>query len=150
MISDPRTIVLPFMASPILVPMILASYLYFVTQCGPRYMKDKKPYDLKTFVKYYNIFQVITNAWIVQRLLSVGLVTEISVICTPMDFTYDPIPLKVFKEHFLLCRYNHEPRYSTINDANTFLNEAFSLKMNETFPRSFSFFTSYMRCVQLL
>lgn len=92
---DPRTIVLPFMASPILVPMILASYLYFVTQCGPRYMKDKKPYDLKTFVKYYNIFQVITNAWIVQRLLSVGLVTEISVICTPMDFTYDPIPLKI-------------------------------------------------------
>lgn len=93
--SDPRTNVLPLMASPVIIPTILLSYLYFVTQCGPRYMKDKKPYDLKTFVKYYNIFQVISNACIVQQLLSVGLVTEISVICTPMDYSYDPISLKI-------------------------------------------------------
>ncbi|XP_076278218.1 very long chain fatty acid elongase 1-like [Lasioglossum baleicum] len=92
---DPRTNDLPFVRSPVLIPAILISYLYFVVKCGPRYMKDRKPYDLKTFVRYYNIFQVISNAYIVTRLLALGLITEISVICSIPDYSYDPIPLQI-------------------------------------------------------
>ncbi|XP_076378144.1 very long chain fatty acid elongase 1 [Megalopta genalis] len=92
---DPRNIVLPLMASPILIPTILASYLYFVLKCGPRYMKDKKPYDLKTFVKYYNIFQIVSNALIVQQFLSAGVLTEFSVICTLPNYTFDPKHVKI-------------------------------------------------------
>lgn len=92
--ADPRTNDLPFVRSPVLIPTILFSYLYFVMKCGPQYMKDRKPYDLKTFVKFYNIFQVITNAYIVSRFLALGLITKISVICSPLDYSYDPIPMQ--------------------------------------------------------
>lgn len=92
---DPRTNDLPLVRSPVLIPAILVSYLYFVVKCGPQYMKDRKPYDLKTFVKYYNIFQIISNAYIVTRLLSLGLITEMSVICSIPDFSYDPIPMQM-------------------------------------------------------
>ncbi|EFN68090.1 hypothetical protein EAG_00269, partial [Camponotus floridanus] len=31
------------------VPLIIFAYLYFVLRCGPRFMKDRQPYSLKTF-----------------------------------------------------------------------------------------------------
>lgn len=94
-LADPRTNNLPFVGSPVLIPIILISYLYFVMKCGPQYMKDRKPYDLKTFVKCYNIFQIISNAYIVIRFLSLGLVTKLSVICSLPDYSYDPVPLQI-------------------------------------------------------
>ncbi|XP_076643516.1 very long chain fatty acid elongase 1 isoform X3 [Halictus rubicundus] len=93
--ADPRTNDLPFVGSPVMIPIILFSYLYFVLKCGPQYMKDRKPYDLKTFVKFYNIFQVVSNAYMVYKLLSLGLVTKISVVCSPFDYSNNPIPLEI-------------------------------------------------------
>ncbi|CAL7946957.1 unnamed protein product [Xylocopa violacea] len=86
-VADPRTNSWFLVSSP--VPVILAtlSYLYFVLQCGPRYMKDKPPYKLKGFIMCYNIFQIVTNAWIVYALLEAGW----------------------YKDYFLSCV--HEERY---------------------------------------
>ncbi|XP_017756789.1 PREDICTED: elongation of very long chain fatty acids protein AAEL008004-like [Eufriesea mexicana] len=56
------------------IPIILLSfaYLYFVLRCGPRFMKDKKPYQLRTFIRLYNIFQIVSNALIVYNVLDLG------------------------------------------------------------------------------
>ncbi|KZC05276.1 Elongation of very long chain fatty acids protein 1, partial [Dufourea novaeangliae] len=92
---DPRTNNLPFMASPVLIPSILVVYLFIVLKFGPEYMKNRKPYSLKTFVKCYNIFQIIFNSYIVQQFISAGWFTTISIFCEIPDFSYEPSPLKI-------------------------------------------------------
>ncbi len=45
-------------------PMLVAAYVYIVKIWGPRFMKDRKPYNLDTFLIYYNLFQVILSAYL--------------------------------------------------------------------------------------
>nr|XP_050864808.1 elongation of very long chain fatty acids protein F-like isoform X2 [Vespula vulgaris] len=47
------------LSNPSVVISILFSYLYFVLVCGPRFMKNRQPYSLKTFIRCYDIFQMI-------------------------------------------------------------------------------------------
>lgn len=49
---------------------ILGTYLYFCLYAGPKYMKDRKPFELKKTLIIYNIVQVV---------LSVVLVIEVSI-----------------------------------------------------------------------
>lgn len=99
--ADKRTNVLPLIGSPVMIPLILFSYLYFVLKCGPEFMKNRKPYNLKTFVRFYNIFQVITNTYLVYSLLNIGWFTEISVFCELPDYSYAPGPLKLARTMWL-------------------------------------------------
>lgn len=39
---------------------ILVTYLLIVKIVGPRFMKTRKPYDLKRVIQCYNMFQVIS------------------------------------------------------------------------------------------
>ncbi|XP_076544514.1 very long chain fatty acid elongase 1-like [Osmia lignaria lignaria] len=94
-ISDPRASQLPLLQSPIIIPAILLFYLYFVLKGGPKFMKDRTPYDLKTFIMWYNIFQIISNAIIVQQFISAGWFTEITVFCEPTDYSSSPKSMKV-------------------------------------------------------
>ncbi|XP_029040361.1 elongation of very long chain fatty acids protein 1-like [Osmia bicornis bicornis] len=93
--ADSRMSRLPLMQSPIILPAILFSYLYFVLKCGPKFMKDREPYNLKNFIKWYNIFQIVTNAIIVQQFISAGWFTEITVFCEPADYSDTPRNMKV-------------------------------------------------------
>ncbi|KAG7208152.1 hypothetical protein KM043_009719 [Ampulex compressa] len=60
--ADPKMQAMTLYGSIFWVPIIVFSYLYFTLGCGPRFMKDRKPYSLKTFIMYYNIFQIVANA----------------------------------------------------------------------------------------
>lgn len=62
-ILDPRaqTWNLLFTESPPIPLIILLSSYYFLIRFGPVIMKNRKPYDLKKVMIYYNAFQVITN-----------------------------------------------------------------------------------------
>ncbi|XP_016908566.1 elongation of very long chain fatty acids protein 1-like [Apis cerana] len=93
--SDTRTNNLPLMGSPIIIPAIILSYLYFVLKYGPQFMKNRKPYNLKTFIQWYNIFQIIANAYLVQQNISAGWFSEISVYCELPDYSYKPGPMKI-------------------------------------------------------
>lgn len=46
------------------VIMIIVSYLYFSLSAGPRYMKDKKPYELRTLMIVYNFIQVLFSIYL--------------------------------------------------------------------------------------
>lgn len=98
---DPRTNDLPFVGSPIIIPSILLLYLYVILKFGPEFMKARKPYDLKTFVRCYDAFQIVANAYIVQQFISAGWFTEITVFCEIPDYSFNPGPLKV-SFHFLI------------------------------------------------
>ncbi|XP_051161071.1 elongation of very long chain fatty acids protein F-like [Leptopilina boulardi] len=68
--ADPRVRDM-FIISSIWFPIItLIIYLYISFKVVVNYMKNRPAYKLNTFIKIYNIFQVITNAYIVYELAS--------------------------------------------------------------------------------
>ncbi|XP_076755738.1 very long chain fatty acid elongase AAEL008004-like [Xylocopa sonorina] len=80
-VADPRTNDWFIVRSPVPVLLITFSYLYFVLRCGPRFMKDRTPYKLKGFIRCYNIFQIVTNAWIVYAILEAGWYDDYFLYC---------------------------------------------------------------------
>ncbi|XP_035735459.1 elongation of very long chain fatty acids protein 1-like [Vespa mandarinia] len=74
---------------------IIFSYFYFIFVCGPRFMKNRKPYSLKTFIRYYNVFQIMINSFIVYILISAGWFTTIPLHCIPMKYGTDPDSMKL-------------------------------------------------------
>lgn len=62
---DPRTSKWLLMSSPGPLLTILATYWYFCISAGPRYMKDRKPYDLKRIIQLYNAVQVLLSVYLV-------------------------------------------------------------------------------------
>jgi len=44
-----------------LIVTIILGYLYFVFSFGPKFMKDRKPYELSSIITIYNAVQVATN-----------------------------------------------------------------------------------------
>jgi len=41
---------------------IVGSYLYFVLKLGRDFMAHRKPYELKTVLKVYNLVQILMNS----------------------------------------------------------------------------------------
>lgn len=64
-VSDPRTNDWFLIGSPMPGLTILAAYLYFITTWGPRYMKHRKPYELKNTLIIYNFIQVLVSIYLV-------------------------------------------------------------------------------------
>ena len=44
--------------------LLCSAYVYLVTIAGPRFMRDRKPYNISTFLVFYNLFQVILSTYI--------------------------------------------------------------------------------------
>lgn len=55
------------MSSPVPLLTILTTYLYFSLSAGPRWMKDRKPFDLKYVLIVYNALQVAFSIWLVHE-----------------------------------------------------------------------------------
>ncbi|XP_075970166.1 very long chain fatty acid elongase AAEL008004-like [Anticarsia gemmatalis] len=62
-LSDPRTKNWLLVPGPGPLLTILATYLYFCTKAGPKYMETRKPYNLKTVVMWYNVLQIILSLY---------------------------------------------------------------------------------------
>ncbi|CAK1553385.1 unnamed protein product [Leptosia nina] len=60
---------LPLMATPGPMLMILATYLLFVLKIGPTLMTKREPYKLKVVLLLYNAFQVILSVYMVYTYL---------------------------------------------------------------------------------
>lgn len=98
--SDPRTNDWPLVKSPLPVTIILFGYLYVVLRWGPRYMAGKAAYDLKGFIWYYNLFQIVANAWIIFASVKAGVFTELTFGCEPCNYSPEGWPQQVW--HFIL------------------------------------------------
>lgn len=62
--SDPRVNNWFMMSSPFPTLFICLFYAYFVKVLGPKLMENRKPFDLKRILLFYNFFQVIFSAWL--------------------------------------------------------------------------------------
>lgn len=61
---DPQVDDWPFMKSPLPICSILLFYLYFVLKLGPKWMENKKPYEMKWLMVLYNAYQVLFCTWL--------------------------------------------------------------------------------------
>ncbi|KAH9374263.1 hypothetical protein HPB48_005583 [Haemaphysalis longicornis] len=60
-ISDPRTRDYPVVLNPFFVFPMLVAYLYFVKVGGPRWMKNKEPFQIINIIRIYNITMVFVS-----------------------------------------------------------------------------------------
>lgn len=83
--GDPRLAGYPLMRTPWPVIAMCISYLWFVKIIGPGLMRDRKPYELFTFIRIYNLGMVVWNGfgfYMACYLLNYGLDTF---GCQPID-----------------------------------------------------------------
>ncbi|XP_062555780.1 elongation of very long chain fatty acids protein AAEL008004-like [Armigeres subalbatus] len=87
-----------FLMNPPWVPVgIVAVYLYFVLKLGPRWMANRKPFDLKKLILIYNILQVLANLYLCIEGVRVAVAMRISLTCQPVDYSNHPLALRELK-----------------------------------------------------
>lgn len=61
---DSKSDNLPLVNSPLIIFGIMAGYLYLVLSVGPRFMKNRKPFQIKKILIAYNAFQIVANVFV--------------------------------------------------------------------------------------
>jgi hypothetical protein len=72
-VADPRTNDWILVGGPLPLLTILITYNYFCLSAGPRWMKDRKPFDLKYVLIVYNAVQVVFSTWLINEVRLCGL-----------------------------------------------------------------------------
>lgn len=88
-LADPRTNDWPLVKSPVPGLTIIGLYLYFVNSWGPRYMKDRKPYQFKNTLIIYNFIQVIISFYLFFEGMNGAWLRHYSWRCQPVTTTTD-------------------------------------------------------------
>lgn len=75
--------------------MILGAYLYFCLYAGPRYMRDRKPFELKNTLLVYNAVQVLLSWVLFYEGYKGGWGGHYNFRCQPVTYATDPISMRV-------------------------------------------------------
>ncbi|XP_043470914.1 elongation of very long chain fatty acids protein 4-like [Leptopilina heterotoma] len=94
--ADPRVTNWFLMGSPWPIAIILLSYIIFIFHLGPRLMKNRAAFELKTFIRFYNIFQIIANAYIIREILVVHP-DATALRCDEGDYSMNPDAVRLAK-----------------------------------------------------
>ncbi|XP_064482567.1 very long chain fatty acid elongase 7-like [Ornithodoros turicata] len=108
--GDPRTRdMYPVMTNPVFVFSLITLYLFFVKIAGPRLMSSRKPFQLKTLIRIYNIANVVLNVTFLWTFLKHTYLPggKYSLFCQGISEDYDPSEVQVYKRFswYLLVRY---------------------------------------------
>ncbi|KAG5318223.1 ELVL1 protein, partial [Pseudoatta argentina] len=93
--SDPRVNDWPMMSGLFPTFAICLFYAYFVKVLGPKMMENRKPFDLRRVMTWYNLFQVIFSTWLFNESLVTGWGGRYSFKCQPVDYSNDPFALRI-------------------------------------------------------
>ncbi|KAI4898163.1 hypothetical protein NFI96_024925, partial [Prochilodus magdalenae] len=99
--TDARVRDYPLMQSPIQMTLILLGYVFLVLYVGPRFMANRKPYDLKTAMVIYNSSMVLFNAYIVYEFLMSGWGTTFTWRCDLIDQSNSPQALRMVRACYM-------------------------------------------------
>ncbi|CAH0699683.1 unnamed protein product [Spodoptera exigua] len=94
-LADPRTKDWWGVSSPFTVIAIASAYLYFCLSLGPRLMKNRPAFELKTPLMLYNTFQVLFSIFIAYEGGVYILSREFNLACEPVDYSNNPRALRV-------------------------------------------------------
>ncbi|XP_072940389.1 very long chain fatty acid elongase 1-like [Epargyreus clarus] len=106
-LPDPRTRSWPFVVKPPVGIAILVLYAVLVLKWGPKWMKNRQPFNLDKILIVYNIVQILACAYIFIEMLVYAWATEYQWVCEPLDFSETPKALNVarFVYHYHLTKY---------------------------------------------
>ncbi|XP_076642517.1 very long chain fatty acid elongase AAEL008004 [Halictus rubicundus] len=93
--SDPRVNDWAMMSSPFPTLAIVMSYVYFVKVLGPKLMENRKPFDLRRVMIFYNLFQVIFSTWLFHESVVSGWGGHYSFRCQPVDYSDNPLAMRM-------------------------------------------------------
>ncbi|XP_019387661.1 PREDICTED: elongation of very long chain fatty acids protein 7 isoform X2 [Crocodylus porosus] len=103
--ADPRVEGLPLMSSPVPQTVIIGAYIYFVTSLGPKLMENRKPFELRQTMAFYNFAVVALSLYMTYEFLMSGWATGYSFRCDIVDYSRSPTALRVF---FVLRKKNSQ------------------------------------------
>ncbi|XP_068980281.1 very long chain fatty acid elongase 7-like isoform X2 [Bombus flavifrons] len=85
---------------------ILVTYVYFCLSAGPRYMKDKKPYELRKTMIVYNFVQVLFSIYLFYEGLMAGWLHDYNYSCQPVDYSDNPKSMRMAKivHFYFMCK----------------------------------------------
>jgi elongation of very long chain fatty acids protein 7 len=98
--SDPRVKGWAMMSSPVPTLLICLFYAYFSTVLGPKLMENRKPFNLRKILIFYNCVQTLFSAWICYEYLMSGWWGSYSFRCQPVDYSDSPMALRVSTNEF--------------------------------------------------
>ncbi|CAF2320931.1 unnamed protein product [Rotaria sp. Silwood2] len=79
----------PLMKSVVPTVVIIIAYVLFII-FGQRWMKNKRPFELREFMFIYNVVQVIFCTYITYQATYVWIKERYSFLCQPIDFSESP------------------------------------------------------------
>lgn len=63
-LTDTRLEKWPLMGSPAFVIGIIVIYILGTTSLGPRFMRNRPPFRLRTIINCYNLLQIVWNSYV--------------------------------------------------------------------------------------
>ncbi|KGL84271.1 Elongation of very long chain fatty acids protein 7 [Tinamus guttatus] len=95
--ADPRVEGWPLMSSPFPTTIIVGTYIYFVTSLGPKLMENKKPFELRQIMAFYNFSVVTLSIYMTYEFLMSGWATGYSFRCDIVDYSRSPTALRMLR-----------------------------------------------------
>lgn len=83
----------PLMSSPLPTIAICVTFAFLSKFVGPRYMENRKPFELRKVIVLYNLAQVVFSSWLVYQFLAAGWWGEYSFRCEPINRSATGKPL---------------------------------------------------------
>ncbi|XP_060617510.1 very long chain fatty acid elongase 7 [Anolis sagrei] len=99
--ADPRVDGYPLMSSPLPQTVIIGAYIYFVTHLGPKFMENRKPFDLRQIMVFYNFGVVALSIYMTYEFLMSGWATGYSYRCDLVDYSRSPMALRMVRACWL-------------------------------------------------
>lgn len=93
--ADQRTLNWFLAGSPFPMLGIIAGYVALIYYILPKFMENRKPYQMKTFIGVYNLFQVIYCIFVVWLCFQAGFRFDYFYRCVETDFSDDPKAVKM-------------------------------------------------------
>ncbi|XP_065342488.1 very long chain fatty acid elongase 7 isoform X2 [Cloeon dipterum] len=94
-LADPRTNDWLLISSPLPGLTIIACYLIFCLKVGPKFMENRKPFQLKNTLIVYNALQVYASVWLFWEACEGAWLSTYSWRCQPVDPSTSPEAMRV-------------------------------------------------------
>ena len=104
-LRDPRVENWPLMNSIVPTLVLSSSYLIISLFIGPLFMRDRKPYEFKNLMQFYNLSQVIISAFICYEISATGWFSHYNWLCQPVELESNNLTWRMVRNSYYCYMY---------------------------------------------
>lgn len=93
--SDPRSSNWFLIGSLVPIAAIMFFYLYLVLILLPNYMRNRRPHSFKTFMLFYNVFQILANSYYVYYVVISDWIIDYEDKCQSTPYNSSKVDMQV-------------------------------------------------------